>query len=130
MCDMHPLCKGPSETIQHVFMECPLARIIWRNSKWPIDSLIGFWWATHPWMDQGHYEASFHPRYSENSECFFIGVLFQSLETFISSFNSYKAGPLRRPSKVLILKHINLSNESLPIEFLEAFSTIPLLFML
>jgi hypothetical protein len=32
-----PMCKGPSETIEHLMLDCPIAKIIWRNSKWPLD---------------------------------------------------------------------------------------------
>ncbi|GLT59036.1 hypothetical protein SLA2020_318810 [Shorea laevis] len=31
-----PFCKGPPETLSHIFLECDLARILWRSSPWPI----------------------------------------------------------------------------------------------
>jgi hypothetical protein len=33
-----PFCKGPLETLCHIFLECDLARILWRNSPWFIMS--------------------------------------------------------------------------------------------
>jgi exonuclease III len=33
-----PFCKGPLETLCHIFLECDLARILWRNSPWSIMS--------------------------------------------------------------------------------------------
>lgn len=32
-----PFCLGPLETLQHIFFECPLARLIWFNSNWPMN---------------------------------------------------------------------------------------------
>jgi hypothetical protein len=34
-----PFCKGPLETLTHIFLECDLARILWRSSPWPISFL-------------------------------------------------------------------------------------------
>jgi hypothetical protein len=34
-----PLCKGGEDSIQHLFFKCIFARVIWRHSFWPIDSL-------------------------------------------------------------------------------------------
>jgi hypothetical protein len=31
-----PFCKGPLQTLTHNFLECDLARILWRSSLWPI----------------------------------------------------------------------------------------------
>ena len=31
-----PFCKGPLETLNHIFLECDLARILWRTSPWPL----------------------------------------------------------------------------------------------
>jgi hypothetical protein len=31
-----PFCKGPLETLTYIFLECDLARILWRSSPWPI----------------------------------------------------------------------------------------------
>jgi hypothetical protein len=36
-----PFCKGPLETLTHIFLECDLARILWRSSPWPI-SFLGY----------------------------------------------------------------------------------------
>jgi hypothetical protein len=36
-----PFCKGPLETLCHIFLECSLARILWKNSSWPLDT-VGF----------------------------------------------------------------------------------------
>jgi hypothetical protein len=33
-----PFCKGPQETISHLFLECSFARILWRSSSWPINT--------------------------------------------------------------------------------------------
>jgi exonuclease III len=30
-----PFCKGPLETLSHIFLDCNLARFIWSNSSWP-----------------------------------------------------------------------------------------------
>jgi hypothetical protein len=30
-----PLCKGPLETLTHIFLDCNLARYIWSSSSWP-----------------------------------------------------------------------------------------------
>jgi hypothetical protein len=32
-----PVCNGPSESIQHIFFDCILAKAIWRSSRWPMD---------------------------------------------------------------------------------------------
>jgi hypothetical protein len=34
-----PFCKDPLETLTHIFLECDLARILWRYSPWPISFL-------------------------------------------------------------------------------------------
>jgi hypothetical protein len=34
-----PFCKGPLETLPHIFLECDLARILWRSLPWPISFL-------------------------------------------------------------------------------------------
>lgn len=31
-----PFCKGPLETLGHIFLDYDLARILWRSSSWPI----------------------------------------------------------------------------------------------
>jgi hypothetical protein len=31
-----PFCKGPQETLSHLFLECDLARLLWWNSPWPL----------------------------------------------------------------------------------------------
>ena len=31
-------CKGPEETVQHIFLGCSFAIILWRNIHWPIDT--------------------------------------------------------------------------------------------
>jgi len=36
-----PFYKGPLETLCHIFLDCDLARIIWRSSSWPLIT-IGF----------------------------------------------------------------------------------------
>jgi hypothetical protein len=36
-----PFCKGPLETLTHIFLECSLASFIWRNSPWP-SIIVGF----------------------------------------------------------------------------------------
>lgn len=33
-----PLCKAAEDSLQHLFFNCSFARIIWRNSFWPLDS--------------------------------------------------------------------------------------------
>jgi hypothetical protein len=33
-----PICNGPTESIQHIFLDCILAKAIWRTSRWPLDS--------------------------------------------------------------------------------------------
>ena len=30
-----PFCKGPLESLCHIFLECSLATFLWRNSPWP-----------------------------------------------------------------------------------------------
>jgi hypothetical protein len=30
-----PFCKGPLETLTHIFLECNLTRAIWSSSSWP-----------------------------------------------------------------------------------------------
>jgi hypothetical protein len=34
-----PLCKDGEDSIQHLFFKCRFARVIWRNSFWPMDLL-------------------------------------------------------------------------------------------
>jgi hypothetical protein len=36
-----PFCKGPMESFSHIFLDCHLARILWRSSPWPL-SLLAF----------------------------------------------------------------------------------------
>jgi hypothetical protein len=31
-----PFCKGPQESISHIILECSFAKILWRNSHWPL----------------------------------------------------------------------------------------------
>jgi hypothetical protein len=31
-----PFCKGPLETLCHIFLDCSFARILWRSDPWPI----------------------------------------------------------------------------------------------
>jgi hypothetical protein len=31
-----PFCKGLQETLCHIFLDCDLAIILWRNSHWPL----------------------------------------------------------------------------------------------
>jgi hypothetical protein len=31
-----PFCKGPQETLSHLFFECDLPRMLWWNSPWPL----------------------------------------------------------------------------------------------
>jgi hypothetical protein len=33
-----PFCLGPAETLQHIFFSCPLARLLWLHSKWPLNA--------------------------------------------------------------------------------------------
>lgn len=33
-----PMCNGSQETIPHILLSCPFARIIWRNIRWPLDT--------------------------------------------------------------------------------------------
>jgi len=33
-----PLCKSATDSLQHLLFNCSFARIIWRNSPWPLDS--------------------------------------------------------------------------------------------
>ncbi|GLT52905.1 hypothetical protein SLA2020_262140 [Shorea laevis] len=33
-----PLCNGPAESIHHIFLACPFARAIWRNTPWPLNT--------------------------------------------------------------------------------------------
>lgn len=33
-----PLCNGPPESLQHIFLSCPLSRILWQNSRWPLNT--------------------------------------------------------------------------------------------
>ena len=33
-----PFCKGPLKTFCHIFLDCDLARILWRSSLWPIST--------------------------------------------------------------------------------------------
>ncbi len=30
-----PFCKGPLETLSHIFLECDLAIFLWNSSPWP-----------------------------------------------------------------------------------------------
>ncbi|GLT66710.1 hypothetical protein SLA2020_390630 [Shorea laevis] len=43
-----PLCKTDIDSISHLFFKCSFARIAWRNSFWPLDSLA---WATFDMAD-------------------------------------------------------------------------------
>jgi hypothetical protein len=36
--DICPLCKSGEDSLQHLFFNCIFARVIWRNSFWPLDS--------------------------------------------------------------------------------------------
>lgn len=40
-----PLCLGPPESIQHIFLPCPFARSIWRHSSWPLNTTV---FESHP----------------------------------------------------------------------------------
>jgi hypothetical protein len=31
-----PFCNGPLETLNHIFLNSDLAKILWRTSRWPI----------------------------------------------------------------------------------------------
>jgi hypothetical protein len=31
------LCAGPIDSIFHLFFNCPIARVVWRQSFWPLD---------------------------------------------------------------------------------------------
>lgn len=33
------LCSFPIDSILHLFFSCPIARVVWRNSFWPLDIL-------------------------------------------------------------------------------------------
>jgi hypothetical protein len=33
------LCSFPTDSLLHLFFSCPIARVVWRNSFWPLDSL-------------------------------------------------------------------------------------------
>jgi hypothetical protein len=33
------LCSFPTDSMLHLFFTCPIARVVWRNSFWPLDSL-------------------------------------------------------------------------------------------
>ena len=37
---MCPFCKGLVESLSHIFLDCHLARILWRNSLWPLSLLV------------------------------------------------------------------------------------------
>ena len=30
-----PFCRGPLETLNHIFLNCDLVKVIWRTSPWP-----------------------------------------------------------------------------------------------
>jgi hypothetical protein len=32
-----PICNGPTESTQHIFLDCILAKALWRSSTWPLD---------------------------------------------------------------------------------------------
>ncbi|GLT66595.1 hypothetical protein SLA2020_389520 [Shorea laevis] len=32
-----PICDGPTESTQHILLDCILAKVLWRSSKWPLD---------------------------------------------------------------------------------------------
>ena len=34
------LCKGPLETLSHIFLDCDLARILWWSSPWPLNTAV------------------------------------------------------------------------------------------
>lgn len=34
------ICFNEIETVEHLFLQCPLAQIIWRQSPWPIHSSV------------------------------------------------------------------------------------------
>jgi hypothetical protein len=36
-----PFCKGPLKILCHTFLDCDLARILWRSSSWPLIT-VGF----------------------------------------------------------------------------------------
>jgi hypothetical protein len=31
-----PFCNGPLETLNYIFLDCDLARFLWRTSPWPL----------------------------------------------------------------------------------------------
>jgi hypothetical protein len=33
-----PICNGPQESIQHVFLGCIFAKTVWRTSRWPLNT--------------------------------------------------------------------------------------------
>jgi hypothetical protein len=35
-----PLCKVADDSLQHLFLECIFARVAWRHSFWPLDSIV------------------------------------------------------------------------------------------
>ncbi|GLT68009.1 hypothetical protein SLA2020_402740 [Shorea laevis] len=35
-----PLCKAAEDSLHHLFFRCDIARVIWRNSPWPLDSTV------------------------------------------------------------------------------------------
>ena len=35
-----PFCKGPQETLSHIFLDCDLVKILWRSSLWPLNTAV------------------------------------------------------------------------------------------
>lgn len=35
-----PLCQSAEDSLHHLFFNCDIARVVWRNSPWPLDSTV------------------------------------------------------------------------------------------
>ncbi|XP_059440565.1 uncharacterized protein LOC132173020 [Corylus avellana] len=45
-----PFCKGPPETLSHIFLECDLVRFLWRSSPWHISISDFSYMSTSEWI--------------------------------------------------------------------------------
>jgi hypothetical protein len=45
------LCSFPTDSLVHLFFSCPIARVVWRNSYWPMDTLALHISSITDWLD-------------------------------------------------------------------------------
>jgi hypothetical protein len=59
-----PICNGPQETIQHIFLDCIVAKAIWRSSPWALDTSVFAGMPISEWI-----KALINPHYFLNISC-------------------------------------------------------------